>query len=82
MMKRGIFLILIGLIFWFSNLGIIPLINLRRDWPWILIIIGIWILISNFRKVKKRKSVKKIIDELESDKITIEEAIKKLKGKK
>jgi len=40
-MKTGIFLILLGLIFWLSNLGLIPGINWERDWPWILIIIGI-----------------------------------------
>jgi hypothetical protein len=84
-MKTGILLILIGLFFWLSNLGLIPGINFKRDWPLIIIITGLWILISSFKKYfkfKKNKDIKKIIDELEAGKISAEEAIKKIKEKK
>jgi hypothetical protein len=47
----GILFIAIGLLIWFSNLGLLD-IAWTRDWPVILIIIGVLILIKQI--IKKR----------------------------
>lgn len=45
----GLILIVVGLLIWFSNLEILD-ISWRRDWPVILIAIGIIELIKHFIK--------------------------------
>jgi len=45
----GILVLTIGLLIWFSNLGILN-IAWRRDWPVILIMIGVIALIKNIFK--------------------------------
>ncbi len=45
----SIFLIVIGLIIWFSNLGIID-IHWHRDWPVILIAVGVLELFKHIVK--------------------------------
>ncbi len=42
---RPIFLILLGLVIWFSKIGLIS-IDWRRDWPLIIVAIGIIQIIS------------------------------------
>jgi len=46
---NGIILIAIGLLIWFSNLGIIH-ISWHRDWPTILIAVGLIELIKHITK--------------------------------
>jgi hypothetical protein len=45
----GIILIAVGFIIWFSNLGVIH-VAWRRDWPVILIVIGIIGLVKHIFK--------------------------------
>ncbi|MEN3045023.1 MAG: hypothetical protein ABDH37_07420 [Candidatus Hydrothermales bacterium] len=84
-MKVGIFLIILGLFIWFLNLGIFSFWNWKRDWPWILIIIGIFSILGYFkRKIKrlgkfKKERIKDVIDKLERGEINIEEAIERIK---
>jgi len=68
-------LIFIGLFFWLANLN---LLSLSRDWPVILIILGIFNLCGIFRKSRKQK----IIEDLEDGKITVEEAEEKIRNVK
>jgi hypothetical protein len=73
MLKTGILiLIFVGLFLWLGNLGIL---NLGRDWPLILVIIGLLGIISAVRKTRKGR----IIKDLEKGKISVAEAEKKLK---
>lgn len=65
-------IIFIGLFIWFSNLGFI---NLARDWPLILVVVGVLTLLTSLRKGKKRR----IIEDLEKGRISVEEAEEKLK---
>jgi hypothetical protein len=65
--------IFIGVFLWLGNLH---LVNVARDWPVILIVVGLVSLSSTRKKVKKRK----IIDDLEKGKITVEEAEGKLRN--
>ncbi|HEC78775.1 MAG TPA: hypothetical protein ENI34_06495 [candidate division WOR-3 bacterium] len=67
-----IILVLIGIFLWLANLHII---NLARDWPVILIIVGLGSIFHVSSKNKK----KKIIEALEKGKITVEEAEERLK---
>lgn len=87
-MKTGIFLIVLGLFIWFLNLGVFSFWKWGRDWPWILVIIGIFSIIGYFkkkfrksRKFKKEK-IKDILDKIEKGEINIEEAIKRIKKEK
>ncbi len=78
-MKRlifGIILLFIGLWIWFSNLGI-GFINFSRDWPVLIILLGTWIIV---RKIKKKKpKVDKILNDVEKGKISVDEAVEKIK---
>ena len=87
-MKTAIFLIILGVFIWFLNLGIFSFWSWKRDWPWILIIIGIFSLFQHIkRKIKrsekfKRQKIEEIIDKLEKGEINVEEAIKRIKKEK
>ncbi|MCK4755737.1 hypothetical protein KAS56_02255 [candidate division WOR-3 bacterium] len=65
-------LILIGFFFWLTNLQVLVL---SRDWPLILILIGL-INIIKLIKVNKRHT---IVNNLENGKISVQEAEEKLK---
>ncbi|MBN2621150.1 hypothetical protein JXB22_08680 [candidate division WOR-3 bacterium] len=67
-----IIFIFIGFFIWFGNLGFL---NLSRDWPLILIIIGLLGIISALRRGRKSR----IIRDLEKGKISVGEAEEKLK---
>jgi len=89
--KAGIILISLGLLIWLGNMDLLPYINWKRDWPWILILIGLWLVVKYFVKIlsrkgnsiaKKNEKIKKVLDDLESGKISAEEAIKKIREEK
>ncbi|MEN3044550.1 MAG: hypothetical protein ABDH37_04970 [Candidatus Hydrothermales bacterium] len=42
------FLIILGLFIWFFELGFLSFWSLKRDWPWILMIIGIFSILGNY----------------------------------
>ncbi|UCG92041.1 MAG: hypothetical protein JSV97_13460 [candidate division WOR-3 bacterium] len=67
-----IILIVIGVFFWLTNLHVLVL---SRDWPLILIFLGI----VNLLHLTKRDKRKKIIRDLESGKINTQQAEKRLK---
>jgi len=48
----AIFIIIIGLLIWFVNLGLLP-VNWHKDWPLILILFGVSRLIKI--SLKKRR---------------------------
>ncbi|MGB9824953.1 MAG: LiaI-LiaF-like domain-containing protein [Candidatus Hydrothermia bacterium] len=83
--RIGLLFLGIGLLFWMGNLGLLPYINWSRDWPWILIILGLWMVLRSIAgklyspEHKSRKKIGKILNDLESGKISPEEAIKKIK---
>jgi hypothetical protein len=73
MIKTGIvILIFVGLFIWFGNLGFL---NLGRDWPLILIIVGILGIISTIKRNRRSR----VIRDLEKGKISVGEAEEKLK---
>jgi len=79
----AIIFILVGIFILLSNYNFIAF-NFSRDWPLILIAIGIAEIIDiisrRTRKVKTSKpSVKRILDDLEKGNINIDEAEEKLK---
>jgi len=67
-----IIFVFVGVFIWFGNLG---LLNLGRDWPLILIVIGILGIFSAIRGRCKTR----IIRDLEKGRISVEEAEEKLK---
>jgi hypothetical protein len=83
--RIGLLFLGIGLLFWTGNLGLLPYINWSRDWPWLLIIVGLWMVLRSVAEKlylpehKSRKKISKILNDLESGKISPEEAIKKIK---
>lgn len=87
-MKTGLMLILIGLFIWLLNLRVFSFWRWGRDWPWIIIIIGI-ISIAEYlsRRFRKRKKIEKekiqdIIEKLEKGEISVNEAIERIKKSK
>lgn len=73
MIKTSILiLIFVGLFLWLGNLEIL---DLSRDWPLILVIVGLLGIVSAVRKNRKGK----IIQDLEKGKISVEEAEDELK---
>jgi len=54
-MVIGLLFIIIGLVIWLSNLGYIR-IDLARDWPVILILVGAYMVLDDItRKLRSRK---------------------------
>ena len=74
----GLTLFIIGLWIWLSNMGIL---NFGRDWPFILVIIGLYFLIEALipKRRKNKRDLEGILKELEENRITTEEALKKIK---
>lgn len=68
-------IILLGIFFWLCNLAIF---DLKRDWPLILIIVGICSLLNLIRRSKRHQ----IIRNLEKGKINVEQAEELLKQEK
>jgi hypothetical protein len=67
-----IVIILTGFFFWLCNLG---LLHLGRDWPLIIILLGLYALLTIFSKSKRNR----IISDLEKGKISVEQAEERLK---
>lgn len=85
-LKVGIFFVGVGLLIWLGNLHLLPIVNWDRDWPWILVFLGLWIISKPLfgRRPKRalRKKIENVIKDLEAGKITPEEAEKKIKSLK
>lgn len=74
-------LIILGILFWLGKFEIIDF-YWDRDWPVILIALGIFSLVNYFTRRKKKGSRRKkneILKELEKGEIDAEEAIERLK---
>lgn len=67
-----IFIILSGVFFWTCNLGTLVF---NRDWPLLLILIGLCAIFSIYKKSKRDR----IVRNLEKGKINVEEAEEQLK---
>ncbi len=72
----GIIFLGIGLWIWLSNLGI-RFINFSRDWPVLLILLGLWIILKRFKKRKPK--IHRVLNEIEKGRISVNEAVKKIK---
>ncbi len=72
----GLIMIILGLWLWLSRFGI-SFINFSRDWPVLLVILGAYIIYRRFRR--KRKPVIKILDDIEKGKVSVEEAVERIK---
>ena len=66
-----ILIILIGFFFWLTNLHIL---QFSRDWPLIIVLIGIFVVIFSSKRNKRRLIIKK----LEKGKISAAEAEQQL----
>jgi len=76
-----VMLIILGILFWLGKFGIIDF-YWNRDWPVVLIAIGIFSLINySARRLRKSNSKKKnkVLESLEKGDIDAEEAIRRLK---
>ncbi len=78
----GIILIVIGLWIWLSSLGV-PYLSFSKNWPLILVFLGIYIIIRRLTKGRPRWIRKdEVLKDLEQGKINVDEAVEKLGGKK
>lgn len=88
--KFGLLLIIIGIFLLLSTYSMFNF-DFSRDWPWILVIIGLFILIKNDRhgcsfinvnsskNKKSRENRKEILEKLQKNEINLDEAMKKMK---
>jgi len=51
-------LVVVGLALWLNNLGF-EVVNLGRDWPLLLVLVGIWGILENYLRQKRRKKALK-----------------------
>ncbi len=88
-MGGAIWLIMIGLFVWFLNLGYFSFWKWSRDWPLILVAVGIYLLLSNFggklkrifalKRTKSRKEkIKEVLEKIDRGKISAREAIEEI----
>ncbi len=74
----GIILIVIGIFIWLGNLGVFDF-SWGRDWPIILIIIGICQFVKIIPSKRPRKSkIKVILKKIEDGEMSAEEGIEKI----
>ena len=79
----GVAVLGLGLWVWLSALGV-PYITFGKNWPLLIVGLGAWIIIRRIRRARRRRRRKArvIIDDLESGKVDIEEAIQEMTGRK
>ncbi|HDQ99958.1 MAG TPA: hypothetical protein ENN51_06720 [candidate division WOR-3 bacterium] len=79
----GIAIVLLGAWIWLSSLGV-AWISFRRDWPLLIVALGGYVVYRSVRRLgrRRRRTVRFIIDDLESGRVDVEEAVSELKGKK
>jgi len=75
----GLLLIAIGLVVWFSNIGlIVP--GFGTLWPFIIVAVGVAIMLKTIIKKSHRpRGVNVIIDKLEDGKIDVDEAVDEIR---
>jgi len=77
----AIILIVLGILFWLGKFDIISF-YWSRDWPVVLIVIGLFSLVNYYaRRLKKRNRTQRsvILRKLDNGEIDAEEAIRRLK---
>ena len=91
--KGSVILVFIGLFIWLVNIGVFSFWEWGRDWPWILITIGLWGMLKYlFRprrdayhaekaKAKVKDSIKEALGKIEKGEMTAEEAAENIKEK-
>jgi len=75
----GVLLLAVGLWIWLSALGV-PYISFRTNWPLLLVALGVYIIVRRLRRGKSRRRVRVIINDLESGRVDVEEAIGEIRG--
>lgn len=86
--KTGLLFIVIGVFLLLSAYNVFYL-NIARDWPWILVIIGLMLLIRSGSRKKTRVCTSghshervEILKKLKTGEMSIDEAAEKLTGEK
>ncbi len=77
----GIVLVFIGLLIWLGNMGYF-IFRWHRDWPLLLVIFGIYILIKGIQPSERpaiKKDASKIIEKVEKGEMSVDEAVEKIK---
>ncbi len=74
----GLFLIIVGAWIYLSHLGIL---NFSRDWPIILIIFGLYLILKR-EKRKRNEKIRKVLEKLDKGEIDSETALREIKGGK
>jgi hypothetical protein len=82
-MKRmlwwGVTLVVVGLWIWLSALGI-PYMVFSRDWPLLLVALGVYIVARRARRhARRRRSAGNVITDLEAGKIDVDKAINEIR---
>lgn len=82
-------LVAAGVLIWLANIGVLNW-NWGRDWPWILIVLGILGLVGEIarrarRAVRRRPAARRvdragILRDLEEGRITADEAERRMRG--
>jgi len=75
----GVALLVLGLWIWLSALGV-PYISFRTNWPLLLVALGVYIIVRRWRRGRGRRRVRVIINDLESGRVDVEEAISEIRG--
>jgi len=75
----GVALLVLGLWIWLSALGV-PYISFRTNWPLLLVALGVYIIVRRLRRGRGRRRVRVIINDLESGRVDVEEAISEIRG--
>ena len=70
--KSSLWLIVLGLFIWFVNIGLFSFWRWGRDWPWIIIVVGI---MGAAKPIFRRK--KKVVINIEGNKQTVPDKVKK-----
>ncbi|MEO0078582.1 MAG: DUF5668 domain-containing protein [candidate division WOR-3 bacterium] len=78
-LKLGIFLLVVGLWIWLSNLGV-PYVSFRQNWPLLVVALGVYVIVRvATRHRRRRRTSAEILEELEHGRIDVDEAVERIR---
>lgn len=79
MLGWGVAVAVVGIWIWLTALGV-PYVDFGRNWPLLLVALGIYIVVRGaLKRARRRRSADAVIAELEAGRIDVDEAVSQIR---